>query len=341
MYRCDIIIPVWNQLEVTKDCINSIIKNTDYPFRLIVIDNASDGETKHYLESLKPEKRLSAILIRNEKNLGFVKAVNQGINSSDADYICVLNNDTLVMKDWLAEMINISRAREDIGIVNPSSNNLGQRPQKGEPLELYAEKLKSDSGKFVELGAAIGFCMLIKRDVIKKIGLFDEIYGMGNFEDTDFSRRAVKEGYKCVRACGAYVYHRENTSFNKVKAYEEDFKRNKEIYEFRWGKPKRIAYVLNALDGNALKKLESEAMKLARGGSRVWYYSRDGVNIPNHSNIIYERLDNKNFYLKAIIRILTKKKKFDEILVGEEGFGKIMEKFSFIHKARIGYYQVN
>ncbi len=338
MDKCDIIIPIWNQLEVTKDCVTSIIKNTSCPFRLIMVDNASDGETKCYLESLKAEKWLPAILIRNEKNLGFVKAVNQGINSSDADYVCILNNDTLVTKGWLTEMINIAQTHEDIGIVNPSSNNLGQRPQKGEPLLLYAEKLKSQSGKFVELGAAIGFCMLIKRAVIKKIGLFDEIYGMGNFEDTDYSRRAVKEGYKCARACGAYVYHRENTSFNKIKAYEEDFKRNKEIYEFRWGRSRRIAYVLNAVDENGLKKLESEAMKVARGGSWVWYYSRAGVNIPNHSNIISERIDDKNFYLKAVIRILTKKKKFDEILVGEEGFGKILEKFSFIHKAKISYY---
>ena len=338
MDRCDIIIPVWNQLEVTKDCVASIVRNTDHPFRLVIIDNAGDTGTKRYLESLKGDKRLAAILIANEKNLGFVRAANQGINSSDAPYLCILNNDTLVMKNWLSEMIKIAGSDKDIGIVNPSSNNLGQRPEKGEPLELYAERISGEAGKYVELGAAIGFCMLIKRDVIKKIGLFDEIYGMGNFEDTDFSRRAVKEGFKCVRACGAYVYHRENTSFNKVKAYEEDFKRNKEIYEFRWGKSRRIAYVLNGIDENVLKRLGAEAIKAVKGGNRVWYYSRGAVNIPSHSSIISERIDDKNFYLKAVIRILTKKKKFDEIFVGEGRLGRILEKLSFIHKAKISYY---
>jgi len=336
--RCDIIIPVWNQLEVTKDCVASIARNTDYPFRLIIIDNASEAGTKHYLESLKEDKRLSAILIANEKNLGFVKAANQGINSSDAPYLCILNNDTLVMKNWLSEMIKIAGSDKDIGIVNPSSNNLGQRPGKGEPLELYAERISAEKGKHVELGAAIGFCMLIKRDVIKKIGFFDEIYGMGNFEDTDFSRRAVKEGFKCVRACGAYVYHRENTSFSKVKAYEEDFKRNKEIYEFRWGHPMRVAYVLHLPDSNILKKLEADAIRLTRLGNRVWYYSGPGTVVPSHSNIILEKIEERNFYLKALVRILVKKKKFNEILVGEENFGKVLEKLSFIHKAKIGYY---
>ena len=74
--KCDIIIPVWNQLEVTKDCVDSIIRNTKYPFRLVIIDNASDKKTTDYLDSLKADKRLGLLLIRNEKNFGFVKAVN-------------------------------------------------------------------------------------------------------------------------------------------------------------------------------------------------------------------------------------------------------------------------
>ena len=338
MPRCDIIIPVWDQLEATRDCVESILKNTSYPHRLIIVNNGSGPQTKTYLEGLSTERGQSVILIRNEKNLGFVKAVNQGFNASDADYICLLNNDTIVMKDWLSEMIKIAELSGDIGIVNPSSNNLGQRPEKGEPLELFAEKVRAHSGSFVELGAAIGFCMLIKREVIKSVGPFDEIYGMGNFEDTDFSRRAAREGYKSVRACGAYVYHRENTSFSKVKAFEEDFKRNKEIYEFRWGKPKRIAYVLGSADRNVLKRLESESIKLARGGSWVWYYSRGDLEVPKHSNIVSVIIPERFFYFKTAVKILTKKKRFDEIFVGEERFGNILERFSGIHGAKIGYY---
>ena len=337
--KCDIIIPVWNQLAFTKDCVDSIKKNTDgNDWRLIIIDNASGPETKTYLETVKASGELPLMLIRNEENLGFVKAVNQGINASDAPFICLLNNDTLVARGWLKEMVAIADSRPDIGIVNPSSNNLGQRPANGEPIELYAEKIKAGAGKFTELGAAIGFCMLIKREVINKIGLFDEIYGMGNFEDTDFSRKAVKEGYICVRACGAYVYHRESSSFGKVKTFNEDFNRNKEIFEFRWGKPQRVAYILDQYDANILKRLEADSMKLARGGNWVWFFIKDDAQIPAHSNIRKITLGKGKFYIKTILKILTKKKRFSEIFVGEENFGRLLEALSFIHKAKVGYY---
>lgn len=336
--KCDIIIPVWNQLAFTKDCIESIAGNTESGYRIIVIDNASGEETRRYLETLSNDSANHILLIRNVKNLGFVKAVNQGIAASDAERICLLNNDTLVTKDWLREMLQVADSEKDIGIVNPSSNNLGQRPSNGEPISLYAEKLKEQSGKFLETGASIGFCMLIKREVIDKIGVFDEIYGMGNFEDTDFSRRAIREGYRCVRACGAYVYHRENSSFNKIRTFEEDFKRNREIYEFRWGRPRRIAYIMDSCDENEFKKFEKDAMKLARGGNWVWYFLKKDIELPRHSNIIGVNVPAEKFYISTIFRILKKKKKFDEILVGEERFGKLLERLSFIHKAKVHYY---
>ena len=336
---CDIIIPVWNQLSFTKDCVESVFKNTaGVDYRLIVIDNASNDETNHYLEGLRDSGNEKVILIRNEKNLGFVKAVNQGITASRAAYVCLLNNDTLVMKNALEEMIAIAESAGDIGIVNPSSNNLGQKPAAGEPIELYADKIGKHRGEFIELGAGIGFCMLIKRRLFEKIGLFDEIYGMGNFDDTDFSRRAIQAGFRCVRACGAYVYHRENTSFNKMKTFDDDFRRNREIYEFRWGKPKRIAYVLDKIDTNLLKKMNNAAVNLARGGNWVWYFVKDPIAIPKHSNIIIKYFPDDWFYPKTIFNIMKKKKKFSEIAVGDQRIGKFLSVLKFIHKAEIKYY---
>lgn len=336
---CDIIIPVWNQLAFTKDCIDSVLRNTgDVGYRVVIIDNASGEETRLYLESVRDEGMSRVLLIRNEKNAGFIKAVNQGIAASDSPYVCILNNDTLVTDGWLSEMISVASGSDDTGIVNPSSNTLGQRPSSGEPLELYAQKFKPHTGRSVELGAAIGFCMLIKREVIQRIGSFDEIYGMGNFEDTDFSRKAIREGYKCVRACGAYVYHRENTSFNKIKTFDEDFRRNRAIFEFRWGKPKRVAYVLETCDENLLKKISRDSLKLARLGNWVHLYSKDAGLLPEHSNIIRRQLSPDNFYLRTAFNILKKKKKFDSVFVGDERFGNILKRFGFIHKAKIEYY---
>ena len=103
---CDIIIPVWNELDATAECINSIVKHTHYPYRLVIIDNASDAPTRDYLRSLRDRKEINLELIRNERNLGFVKAVNQGIVLSDAPYLCIMNNDTVATAGWLEVMIN-------------------------------------------------------------------------------------------------------------------------------------------------------------------------------------------------------------------------------------------
>lgn len=335
---CDIIIPVWNQLAFTKDCLSSIAKNTDPGYGLIVIDNASSAETNRYLESAKSASGAPFMLIRSEVNQGFIKAVNQGISASKARYLCLLNNDTLVTKGWLKAMIEVAESSPNIGIVNPSSNNLGQKPAKGEPIELYADKLRSSDVKTVEMATAIGFCMLIKREVIENIGLFDEIYGMGNFEDTDFSRRAAKAGYRCARAVKAYVYHRENSSFRFLKDFDSGFKRNREIYEFRWGKPKRVAYVLDSYDANTLKRSGMDSMRLARDGNWVHYFFTGQPDLPEHANIMKVKLPEDKFRLNVLFRILKKKKKFDEIFVGREKLGRFLEHLKFIHKAEIRYY---
>ncbi len=337
--RCDIIIAVWNQLEFTKNCIESIERNTgDVEYRLILIDNASDKPAMEYLSALAQAKKDRVLLIRNEVNLGFLKAANQGMKASDAPYVCLLNNDTLVTEGWLKEMIEIAAGSKDIGIVNPSSNNLGQKPLAGEPLEIYAAKIRKEAGNSIDLGAAIGFCMLIKREVLDKTGLFDEVYGRGNFEDTDLSRKAVKAGYRCVRACGSYVYHRENTSFNKINTFNADFERNREIFEFRWGKPKRIAYILDSCDGPSLIKIKQETVELARNGNWAWYFFKGAEDLPKHSNIMRVKVSGRNFYPEVFWRIIKKKKKFDEIHIGEPKYGRVLEMLSFWHKAKVKYY---
>jgi GT2 family glycosyltransferase len=335
--RCDIVIPVWNNLDLTRSCVDSVTKNTDAGYRLIIIDNASDNETKKYLKQLKDKEGPGVLLIRNETNLGFIKAVNQGMRLSDAPYICLVNNDTVVTKGWLGEMIKVAENSPRIGLINPSSNTLGQKPENKESVEAYAEGLKKEAPLFTEIGSAIGFCMLIKREVIDKIGVFDEIYGMGNFEDTDYSRRAIKEGYIAVRSRRAYVFHDEGSSFGRDRAFDENFERNRQIYEFRWGRRKWIAYIISSFDDNMIKALEKDIMPEARLGLWVWYFSDKRLALPEHSNIIANVFD-KHFYLKTLWKVLTKKKRFSEIFVTDERFANILKKLYFIHKAKVQSY---
>lgn len=336
--KCDIVIPVWNQLELTKKCVDSIVKNTaDIDYRIIIIDNASDSQTVSYLASLDSALGGNALVIRNNNNLGFVKAANQGIRLSEAEYVCVLNNDVITTDGWLSEMIAVAESSPGIGLVNPSSNTMGQKPGKDISLEDYALSLKKTPQPWEEIGSAIGFCMLIKRSVIEKVGVFDEIYGIGNFEDTDYSRRAVKSGFLCVRACRSYVYHVEGRSFGRDKRFDENFERNRQIYEFRWGRRRWIAYILSPVEEYALVKFKKDALNTARKGFWVWAFFREKLDLPRHSNIIAARFD-RYFYTKTLFKILFKKKKFSEIYASDENMARILKWLSFIHKARVYHY---
>lgn len=337
--KCGIIIPVWNQLDFTRKCVGSVFKNTNYAFHLIIVDNGSNWSTKDYLDKLAHDRKDAVTLLRNEKNLGFVKAVNQAIRRSSAPYICLLNNDTEVAKGWLGEMIKVAEKREDIGIINANSNTLGCRPKFGQSVESLAERLKSYSGEYNALAWATGFCMLIKREVIEKIGLFDEVYGMGNFEDADFSKRARKIGYSSVCAVASYVYHRERRSFVRFKRLDRDFNRNKEIFYSKWGRQKRILYVIMKNDAAGREAVSEKSLRLASDGHIVWIFlkGRDRSGIKKHSNIYIYNINERFFDVISLWRIVKRKKRFDRINVDDENYSEKLRKSGFLHKAEVAY----
>jgi len=330
--KCDIIIPVWDQLELTKECVKGIMKNTHYPYRLIIIDNASQKKTRAYLEGLR--ETANALVIRNEDNLGFVKAVNQALRVCDAPFICIMNNDTVATDGWLTEMVEVCNLREDIGLVNPSSNNLGQH-KGSDTIDDYAAKLKRFKGEYIEMGACIGFCMLFKRELFNKLGYLDEIYKEGNFDDTDYSRKAEKEGYICVRAKGAYVYHNMKSSFAKVKDYEESFSRNQKIFNKRWGRPKRLLYIVTKNHGKLFEWMREDIYKKARGGNWVWLFfkgHKEKPEMPEHSNMKLLCLSPLFFDLNCIVRILKKKKPFDSVYIDDPGLINRIKRFDRSNK---------
>ncbi len=204
--NCDIVIPVYNQLDYTRACLESIKNNTEYSHRIIVIDDASSQETKAYLEIL--EKKKDIVLCRNENNLGWLDAVNKGITSALAEYVCVMNNDTIVYPGWLEEMVSVAQKNPQFGLVNPE----WQIPKKfkGGREKYYYEVIKKQSGKFIETDWVRGFCSLIKRAVIEKIGGLDKVFAPGYYDDWDYSLRAIREGFLAVKAQGAFVWHYKN-----------------------------------------------------------------------------------------------------------------------------------
>ena len=259
--NCDIVIPVFNRLEMTKDCLESIKEKTTSPYRFIIIDNGSAPETRSYLESFI-KTNSSSVLIRNTENLGWVKAVNQGLKIATAPYVCLLNNDTIARtRGWLSEMIKICEKSADIGIVNPY---------------FEIKKLKKDvyDADFIEMDFARGHCMLIKRAVIEKIGFFDEAYGMGYRDDHDYSVRALRAGFRSVMLPRIIVEHLLNSTFLSVfnsNNVSEMQRINKALFESKWGRQLRIVAIVTQKDNTG--KAARTLLDLARRQHNVYIWN--------------------------------------------------------------------
>lgn len=332
--RCDIIIPVWNMKGLTEQCVNSIQRHTKFPYRIIIVDNASGDETRRYLEDLTKRKDIDVTLIRNEENLGNSKAANQGMRASGAEYVCILDNDTLVMDNWLTEMINIAEKDERIGVVNPLSNYGAKKPL-GKSWEDVARQIyEKNKGTYLETAAAIGFAFLIKREVIDKIGFWSEGYGPGYFEDTEYSVRAIKNGYKVAIAEGAYVIHLEHSSFKKTRNFKELFNRNQKLFYDEFGQSKRLLYILT---GKERFDLNKNAYDNAQNRHWIWVFLKKGVSIelPSHAYIRLFHLHSLFFELNSTLRILSRKKKFDVIYNSSPSLSRKLEFLKDLHKAKV------
>lgn len=337
MSKCDIIIPVWNQLEVTRECIDSILKSTGYPYRLIIIDNGSEAPTGNYLSGLKATKNLDLLLIRNDKNLGFVKAVNQGVVVSDAPYLCIMNNDTIASPGWLEEMVDVIEANPSIGLLNPSSNTSGQFPGE-KPIDEYALTLRPLKRQIQELYTCRGFCMLVTREAIRRVGLLDEIYHVGYFDDTDYCKRAQALGYKTARAKAAYVYHKENVSFKALENNKDLFSNNERIFFGRWGRHVRVGYFIDTQKFN--DKADEIATSVARSGHQIMIFLRKGLDWPvtiDHFDIRRVDVNPALFGVLSIYKILKrkKKKKVEVLLTDNKSFGRLLNITKGLHGADV------
>lgn len=237
-----IVILTYNQLKYTKDCVESIIKHTPELHEIIFVDNGSTDETIKWLRRITKENS-NYKLIENKKNLGFAKGCNQGIGASSGKYILLLNNDVVVTEGWLSGMLECHNNSPDVGITGPMTNNISG-PQKVEAVGYTSIDSLGDYAKTfrernryrrIPIRRVVGFCMLFKRELVDKIGLLDESFGSGNFEDDDYCLRAALEGYRNMIAGDVFIHHYGNISFigNRID-YGSAMGKNKDIFSKKW-----------------------------------------------------------------------------------------------------------
>ncbi len=337
--RCDLILLSWNNLGILRRCVDSVLGRTRERSRLIIVDNASSEQgLREYLSSLKGNGTVDVDVIFNRVNEGFARGMNRGLAASNAPFVCVMNNDLVVTDGWLTEMIKVAQSDTSIGLVNPSSNNFGLRPPKGISLERFAEGLAGESGRWTEMNACVGFCMLIKKEVIDKIGRFDDEFGYAYFEDTDYSRRAQAAGYKCVLAKGCYVFHEEGKSGRFLKSKKGTFDRSAGIFEKRWGRVLRVAYVLTSKDTADPARIRESVCGELRGHNRIWVFTEKGAGLPalpSHLDLMVQERPRNFFKLRSFWNIIKKKKRFDRVYVRDGALRAVLAAYGFSRGSEI------
>jgi len=165
--------------EILERCVNSVIRNTNGEYNLIIIKNDF---------------------------IGFAKAINKGLEKIDSDFI-LLNDDTTVLKGWIDEIIRASKEYDIVG-------------QKG--------YMRPEHFPF--------WGVYIKKELIDKIGLLDERFEVGEWEDVDYCIRAIDAGFKLGETESQLIVHPSpSTTLRRVtKEQEEKRKQNKQIFLDKW-----------------------------------------------------------------------------------------------------------
>lgn len=309
-------MPVLNRLDLTKDCLKSISEKTHNSYKIILIDNGSAEDTKIFLENFKSSNK-DVVLVRNEDNLGWVKAVNQGLHLSVDPYVCVMNNDVIVKTDdWLAKLIRVADLEPDIGLVNPGFD---------------VKKKLSQEGPFIEVDFCRGYCMLIKRAVIERIGTLDEAYGLGYYDDDDYSVRAIRAGFRCVRANDVIVEHLRDSTFSSLFTDEKRrilHENNKKLFYSKWGKRLKLVFIITK--DVSEEHISGLLFSLARKQHiiHLWIFAKPPLLL-QHINIRelnFPRLfGNLLFFLALYINKIKKRdKRYDIIFTDNPGLSLVL-----------------
>ncbi len=268
-----IIIPTYNNAELTIECIESIKKNTKDYCIYWVDDGSEKSNFEKVSDYLNSDISINFISLKKEKNTGFVKSVNIAIKrvlEDNIEYVILLNNDTIINSSgWLDNLCFVLEKDDNIGLVGPLCSGSNQSPRfltyydKRFPKDIFKKYKTAETHKEIDeyvqreyknfylktYDRLAFFCVMIRLEVFNDIGLLSEDYGLGYYDDDDFCERSVRSGWDLAIACDTFITHKAEKSFqNKFtkakwdKIKERLYKKNKDIFEkkFEYGEYEKM-----------------------------------------------------------------------------------------------------
>lgn len=247
-----IIIPSFNGALLLESCLSSLREYTPEPYEVIVVDNGSHDETMEVC------RKYRCRFIRFPRNQGFPIACNAGLKLARGELLVLLNNDVLVSNNWLHNMRSALLSSPKVGIVGPLTNYAsGIQRVKAPPYATLSEYLQirdslntPDPAKWRDVERLVGFCMLFRRQLLHEIGLLDERFSPGHYEDDDYCHRTRAKGYRLLIAGDTFVHHHGSASFRKQhSAYlKKVLRRNLNLFIRKWGYDPRTLIHRNVAD---------------------------------------------------------------------------------------------
>jgi GT2 family glycosyltransferase len=231
MVDLSIIIVNWNSKEYLLPCLKSIFKGGQGTgWEVIVVDNGTRDGSREEVKKVFP----LVYLIENERNLGFAKAANQGLQKASGRYVLLLNPDTQVKSGAIERLVSFMDAHSDVGVAGAQllnadgtkQNSIANFPSLGTELLnksllrwLFPKKFPGKERNYpepIEVDSVIGACMMVRRDTLDQVGLLDEDYFLF-LEETDWCYRMKKEGWRIYHVPQAEIYHFQGKSAETVK----------------------------------------------------------------------------------------------------------------------------
>lgn len=225
-----VVIVNWNGRRLLEDCLKSLSEISYGNKEILFVDNASLDDSVSYVRKNFPNVKV----IQNTKNLGFAGGNDVGFKKASGDAILILNTDTIVEKNLLDALGDTLYSANDIGAVQPKIvmypqtnfiDSIGSFFLPNGDLYHYGREKDprlSMYNKEMDIFSAKGACILLRREVLEKTGLFDKDY-FAYFEDTDLSMRIWLSGYRIVYTPKTTVYHKGGATAKKVASSHIQF----------------------------------------------------------------------------------------------------------------------
>jgi O-antigen biosynthesis protein len=230
-----ILVPCCGQLEYTKLCVPPLLQHTRKPYELIFLDIGSLDGTAEYLQGLAAAAAVRIEVVRTATDLGIAQAVQDAIKLARGEYLVLLNNDCIVTDAWLNQLVALAQMTPAVGLVGPMSNyaappqlvehvpyRIGPKKSQGvgtggssrdflvdtSAVDSFARQWREEhKGKWQEAERLGGFCLLLKREVLKRIGHLREANDLALFDTDVLSSKARQAGFTLACCRDLFVHH--------------------------------------------------------------------------------------------------------------------------------------